>query len=163
MNGGINEQGEEEIPPCGWNWMVISEGGMGDTWCRGCCQAWDSRVFVFSIITCCPSPPHSSSLKDHSAFTFSILSQTLSYRSSVFKTQKWKWMKSRGCRLIFYYFKYLIKLLSSTNNAHTCMVKDLSSSTMQFFTESGKSLDTSLFCHAVWLKFKLVLFVEYSM
>lgn len=27
-------------------------GGMRATWCRGCCQAQDSGVFVFSIITC---------------------------------------------------------------------------------------------------------------
>lgn len=51
--GGINEQGEEEIPPCGRNWMVILEGR--DAWCRGCCQSPDSSAFVFSIITCCTS------------------------------------------------------------------------------------------------------------
>lgn len=25
--GGLNEQGEEEIPSCGRNWMVILDGG----------------------------------------------------------------------------------------------------------------------------------------
>lgn len=52
---GINEQGEEEIPSCGRNWMVILKEGGGGAWCRGCCQSPDSSAFVFSIITCCTS------------------------------------------------------------------------------------------------------------
>lgn len=78
MKGGLNEWcvsgEEEEIPLCGWNWLVSLEGGMGDTWCRGCCQTQDSRVFVFSIITrftsSSPPPLLLPSRKDHSAFNF---------------------------------------------------------------------------------------------